>query len=320
EREVEARLAKVGKAAKLKGFRPGKIPPKVVRQYYGGRVREEVLSDVIRSRYSLAIAEHKLNPAVGPHIEPHDDGAGGHFAYRATFEVFPEIALQPLAGLTIEKPVVTIDDEEVATMIEKLRAQRAEWVPVERAARAEDRVTVDFVGKIDGEPFKGGEGKQVGIVVGAGQVLEEFDAALHGMTAGAVTTATVTFPAQYQAAELAGKQATFEITVHRVEERRLPEVDEAFAAAFGVTEGGLPALQREVRANMQRELDERLKAEIKSRAFDALIKANAVAVPRALVEQEIGTLQADMMRRMGIEDPAKAPPREQFVALAERRI
>lgn len=320
EREVEARLVKVGKTAKLKGFRPGKVPPKVVRQYYGGRVREEVLSDVVRSSYSRAIAEHKLNPAGGPRIEALNDGQPEHFAFRATFEVYPEIALAPLTGISIEKPVVAIEDADVATMIEKLRGQRAEWVAVERAARPEDRVIVDFRGTIDGEPFQGGEGKAVSIVVGAGQVLKEFDAALHGMTAGAQTTAEVEFPAQYQAAELAGKRAKFEISVQRVEEQQLPALDDALAAAFGVTEGGVPALEREVRANMERELGERLKTEIKTRAFDALIRANTVTVPRSLVEQEISNLQADAARQMGVQDPAQAPPRERFTALAERRV
>lgn len=320
EHEVEARLKKVGKTARLKGFRPGKVPAKVVKQYYGGRVREEVLSDVVRSSYSRAIAEHKLNPAGGPRIEALNDGPPEHFAFRATFEVYPEIALQPIGDLSIDKPTVRIEDSDVATMIEKLRGQRGEWVAVERAARQEDRVLVDFRGTIDGEPFKGGEGKDVAIVVGAGQVLKEFDAALHGMTAGATTTADVTFPAQYGTAELAGKQAKFEITVRRVEERKLPEVDEAFAAAFGVNEGGVPALEREVRANMERELAERLKAETKTRAFDALIRANTVPVPRALVEQEIANLQADAMRQMGVQDQAMAPPPERFAALAERRV
>ena len=320
EREVETRLAKVGKTAKLKGFRPGKVPPKVVRQYYGGQVREEVLSDVVRSSYSRAIAEHKLNPAGGPRIEALNDDAGGHFAYRATFEVYPEIVLQPLAGIAIQKPTVTIADGDVTAMIEKLRVQRGEWLAVERAARPEDRVTVDFHGTIDGEPFKGGEGNDVAIVLGSGQVLQEFDAALHGMTAGTATTADVTFPAQYPAAELAGKHAKFEISVRRVEERQLPALDEAFAAAFGVTAGGVPALESEVRTNMERELAERLKAETKTRAFDALIRANNVTVPRALVEQEIANLQADALRQMGVQDPAQAPPRERFAALAQRRV
>jgi trigger factor len=320
EREVEARLNKVGKTAKLKGFRPGKVPPKVVRQYYGGRVREEVLADVVRSSYSRAIAEHKLNPAGGPRIEALNDGASEHFAYRATFEVYPEIALQPLSGIALERPTVTIADADVEIMIDKLRAQRGEWQPVERAARPQDRAIVDFHGTIDEEPFKGGEGKDVAIVLGSGQVLKDFDAALHGMTAGTATTAEVTFPAQYPAAELAGRRAKFEIAVQRVEERQVPALDEAFAAAFGVTEGGVPALQKEVRTNMERELGERLKAETKTRAFDALIAANSVTVPRALVEQEIDSLQADALRQMGTEDASKAPPRERFAALAERRV
>jgi trigger factor len=320
EREIEARLAKVGKTAKLKGFRPGKVPANVVRQYYGGQVREEVLSELIRSSYSRAIAEQKLNPAGGPRIEALNEEGGGHFSYRATFEVYPEIEVRPLGELAIEKPSVEIGDADVDAMIDRLRAQRGEWHSVEREAADQDRATVDFRGTIDGEPFAGGEGKDITIVLGAGQVLPDFDAALHGLKAGASTIASVAFPADYQKEPLAGKSAAFEITVQRVEERRIPELDEAFAAAFGVSEGGIPALRSEVRTNMERELAERLKAETKTRAFDALLGHNAVTVPRALVEQEITSLQADALQQMGVQDPAKAPSRDRFVALAERRV
>ncbi|HJR68429.1 MAG TPA: trigger factor [Gammaproteobacteria bacterium] len=322
ERAIAARLEQVGKTAKLKGFRPGKVPQKVVRQYYGGQVREEVMSDVIRTTYSRAIAEKNLNPAGGPRIEPlaGADGAGEkHFTYRATFEVYPEIDLKPLEELSVEVPGVEIEEGDVDAMIEKLRAQRATWAEVQRPAAEGDRVIVDFAGTIAGEPFEGGQGKNISIVVGAGQVLEDFDRALQGSSAGGSTTATVVFPDNYSAQSLAGKTAEFAIDVARVEEQRLPELDDAFATAFGLA-GGAGALRGEVRNNMARELTERVRAETKAHAFDALIAANRLTVPRALVEQEITSLQADALRQMGSSDPKQAPPRERFEKTALRRV
>jgi len=321
EREIDARLVKVGRTAKLKGFRPGKVPQKVVRQYYGGQVREEVLNDVVRTTYSRAIADQNLNPAGGPRIEPlaAADAGGEHFSYQATFEVYPEITLQPLGNLSLEVPAVEIGEPDLDAMIERLRGQRVTWHAVERAAAERDRVVVDFVGKIDGELFQGGEGKDVTIVVGGGQVLAEFDQALRGVAAGGKTTAAVNFPADYQAENLAGKQAAFDISVQRVEEQHLPELDDAFASSFGLT-GGAALLRSEVRKNMERELAERIRAETKTRTFDALIKTNEVAVPRALVDQEISTLQADALRQMGSNDPKQAPARERFETLARRRV
>ena len=322
ERAIAARLAQVGKTAKLKGFRPGKVPQKVVRQYYGGQVRDEVMTDVIRTTYSRAIAEQKLNPAGGPRIEPLggvDAGSSEHFIYRATFEVYPEISLQPLDGLAIEVPNVAIEDGDVDAMIEKLRDQRATWVAVERKAAEGDRVVVDFAGTVDGEPFEGGQGKNVSIVVGSGQVLQDFDRALRGVAAGESTTATVLFPQDYPTKSLAGKTAVFAITVLRVEERQLPQLDDEFATSFGLT-GGAGSLRGEVRNNMERELKERLRADTKTRVFDALIRANQVVVPRALVDQEISTLQADALRQMGSTDATQAPPRERFEAIAQRRV
>jgi len=322
EREVEARLQKVGRTARLKGFRPGKIPPKVVKKHYGEQVRREVLSDVIRSSYNQAIQQTQLNPAGGPQIEPLSGVASADedFTYRATFEVFPEVALGDLSTLEISRPKVEITESDVDNMIEKLREQRAEWRAVERKAEKGDRVVIDFIGRIDGEPFEGGEAKEVTIVVGAGQVIADFDAALEGLTAGETKTAQVKFPEEYSRENLRGKDAEFEITAHRVEEKVLPEVDDEFAKAFGVEEGGIEKLREEVRANMQRELDERLKTETKTRAFDALLAAHDVTTPRALVADEIRTLQADAMRRLGIEDPAQAPPPERFEAAAQRRV
>jgi len=277
---------------------------------------------VIRASYSRAIAEHKLNPAGGPRIEPVDQTAGDadHFAYRAVFEVYPEIALASLDSLAVEVPKVDIQESDVDAMLEKLREQRATWETVERPSQAKDRVVIDFEGTLDGKPFAGGQGKDVAIVVGGNQVLEDFDNALVGVSAGDTKTASVKFPDNYPTAELAGKQAEFSIKVHRVEERRYPPLDDAFAEVFGVAEGGLAGLRTEVRKNMERELAERRNTDVKTRVFNALIQANQVTVPRALVEQEIASLQQEAMRQMGIKDPTQAPGPERFAGLAERRV
>ena len=224
-----------------------------------------------------------------------------------------------LGELSVDVPTVEIEESDLDAMIERLRAQRVTWHVVERPAAERDRAVVDFTGTIDGEPFQGGEGKDVSIVVGGGQVLAEFDQALRGVAPGGMTTATVNFPADYAAANLAGKTAAFAITVKRVEEQQLPDLDDAFATSFGLS-GGAALLRSEVRKNMERELAERIRAQTKTRAFDALIGANEVATPRALVDQEIDSLQADALRQMGSEDPKQAPARERFESLARRRV
>ena len=319
EQQVSARLAKVGRTAKLKGFRPGKVPAKVVRQRYGAEVRQEVLSEVIRSSYSQAITEHSLRPAGGPAIEmlPEEEA---HFGYRAVFEVYPEVALADLNKLSIVVPDVAIADSDVEEMIEKLRTQRATWEQAERKAKHGDRIVVDFVGRIDGEPFDGGEGQEIPIVLGEGQVIEEMDKALTGLAAGESKSAKVKFPKDYPAENLAGQKAVFDISVHHVEQRVLPEVDEEFMTAFGVTEGGIDALRKEVRSNMDRELSERIRAETRTHTLDELLNAHTIDVPSALVQDEIRNLQGAAMQRMGITDPQQAPDPAQFEEIAQRRV
>ena len=321
EQQVDSRLQQVGRTARLKGFRPGKIPAKVVRQRYGGQVRREVMSDVIRASYTKALAQEQLNPAGGPSIEPLSVGEDeSHFSYRATFEVYPEIALKPISTLSIDTPKVTVEDADVAVMLEELRDQQAEWCTVERKAAADDRVVVDFSGTLGGQPFEGGQGTEVPIVMGAGQVVRDFEKALRGLSAGQSTSAKVKFPKDYPSAELAGKKAVFDIAVLRVEEKKLPEVDEAFLKKLGIEDGGLDALQLQLRQNMERELKQRLRAETRNRALDALLRANRIEVPKALVEERIGALQAEAMRRLGVEDPEKAPPRAEFTDSATHRV
>src|SRR5690606_37676805 len=216
---------------------------------------------------------------------PAEGANDGRFAYRAVFEVYPEVALGELEKLEIEIPKVEIEPADVDAMIEKLRLQRAEWRAVERKADANDRVVIDYDGTLDGEPFQGGSGRDVTLVVGAGQVIEDFDKGLRGVEAGEEKTIEVQFPQDYRAENLAGKKAEFAIKVQRVEERVLPEVDDEFCKAFGVTEGGVEALRTEVRSNMERELGERLRAAVKPRTFDALLKANDVPLPSTLIDQ-----------------------------------
>ena len=320
EQEVATRLKKVGRTARLKGFRPGKVPPKIVRQRYGGQIRNEVVSDVIRSSYARAVQQEQLNPAGGPQIEPISAASDDHFSYRATFEVFPEIELKPAESLAVEVPRVEVLDSDVDEMLETVREQRAEWIAVDRKSAAGDRVVVDFNGTIDNEPFEGGEGREVAVVVGAGQVVEGFDKALRKVEAGQSKTARVKFPKDYPIADLAGKRAAFEISVHRVEEKQIPQVDEEFLDAMGIEEGGVDTLKAELRSNMERELNERLRAASRAAAFEALLRLNKIDVPSVMVQEETAGMQAEAMRRMGVDDVEKAPPASSFEVSARRRV
>lgn len=319
DREVDLRLRQMGKTARMKGFRPGKVPPKVVRKRYGNQVRQEVVSDVIRSSFSHAVTQQQLNPAGGPSIEPLP-ADGSNFAYRATFEVYPEIEIADVGTLLIETPDVSVEDNDVDAMIERLRRQRGAWEEVERPAADGDQIVIDFVGKVGKEPFEGGEGKDFTVLLGANQVIADFEKALLGLSAGDEKSAKVKFPKDYGVESLAGKRATFEITVHRVEELKLPEVDDEFMEAFGVTEGGVEAFRADVRKNMQRELDQRLREVSKNNVLEALHEANRIELPQAPVQQEAQSLQAEAMRRMHIDDPAKAPALDNFLEMAEKRV
>ncbi len=320
EQEVRLRLTRVGRTAKLKGFRPGKIPTGIVQQRYGDQVRQEVISDVIRSSYSHALAQEKLHPAGGPSIEPMSGEGDEQFAFTATFEVYPEITLKSTDSLRIEKPQVEITAADTDDMLDRLRDQRADWRSVERKAEPGDRVIADFVGRIGNEPFAAGEGKEVPIVVGEGQVVGDFDKALRGMAADQSKSAKVKFPKDYPVDTLAGKKAVFDITVHRVEEKVLPDIDEEFLQAFGIAEGGVEALRDRLRENLERELAERLRVETKRRALDSLLAANQIDLPKTLIDKEISSLQAGTMQKLNIEDPEQAPPRENFTDPARRRV
>lgn len=319
EQQVDSRLKSVGRTAKIKGFRPGKVPAKVVRQRYGKQVREEVLNEVLQQSYSAAVTQEKLNPASGPTIETEADN-GKTFAFTATFEIMPEVELKDLEKIKIEKPEVTISDEDVDAMLMNLRKQKATWEEVDRHSADGDRVVIDFVGKLKGEAFPGGEGKNYPVVLGAGQMLPDFEKGLLGVKAGDETTFKVKFPKQYHADELAGKKVDFTINVHRVEAEILPELNDEFAEAFNVVEGGLERFTKDVRENMDREAEQKIKGDLREQVMNALLESHPLDIPQALKHQEMQSLQREAMRRMGVEDAEQAPPLDDFAAAAEKRV
>ncbi|MEN9704714.1 MAG: hypothetical protein RLZZ393_593 [Pseudomonadota bacterium] len=319
--EVESRLREYARTASLKGFRPGKVPFNVIQKQFGGQARSDVVSDLIREGYSEAVTKENLRPAGNPRIEPLDLGAEGQdLKFAALFEVMPEVALKPVEDIAIERTVAEITEADVDAMIESMRKQRTEYREVTRASQSGDRVTVDFLGRVDGVAFAGGEGKDTPFVLGSGRAIADFETALTGMAPGDKKTAPVKFPEQYGAAELAGKQAEFDLAVTKVEEPVLPPVDDDFAASFGLPEGGVAKLREEVRNSMEREVGEAVRGKLRAQVFDALIEANPVDLPRALVDEQVQELQIDMMQRAGMRDAKQAPPREPFVEPARRRV
>ena len=322
EQEVDTRLTSVGRSAKLKGFRPGKVPRKVIRQRYGLQVRQEVLQDLMQSSYSSAIEQEQLRPAAMPSIEPGNAAEGEDFSFTATFEVYPEVAVEGIDKLKVEQPSTAVTDADVDDMIETLRKQRADWSPVARKAADGDRVTVDFDGTYKDEPFEGGHGEDVEIVLGEGRMLEDFEKNIKGLSAGSDKSFKLKFPKDYPAGDLAGKKVTFAVTVKEVAEQQLPQMDEEFVKAFGVDSGKIEDLRVDVRKNMEREAESRNRADTKRQVMEQLMDANPIEVPSALADQEAGSLRNDTLRNMGIQDPndPNAPPVAEFRDAAERRV
>ena len=320
ERTIDEELTKLSRTARLNGFRPGKAPMRVVRQKFGSRVRQQVVDDLLRSSFQYAAREQNLVPVGDPRIEGLSSAKGKGLRYAAIFEVLPQIELKAVEGLEVERQTAEITPADIDAMVESLRKQRPNWVEVARAARQGDRVTVDFSGTIDGGAFAGGKGEKVQILIGANRVLPEFEHGVTGALAGDTKNVIVTFRADYHYKEVAGKTAEYSIRVSKVEEATLPELDEGFVKSFGIEEGGLEALRRDVAENMQRELDTVVRGRMKTQILARLIDANPVELPRTLVESQIRQLQIDTARRIGARDVSQIPPREQFEETARRRV
>jgi trigger factor len=322
EQAFSARLKAFGRTARLKGFRPGKAPLTVVERQFGAQIREEVVSDLVRQSLNTALNEQRLSPVAGPRIEPLSLGAGQDLAFAAVFEVYPTIEIQGLDGLEVHRPSAEVGAAEVDAMIETLRKQRPVYGPASRPAAEGDRLTIDFEGRLEGLPFEGGKGEGVAIVLGAGRMLKDFESGLVGATTGETRSFPVAFPADYGKAELAGKTAEFSATVTLHEQGDLPALDDAFCLLFGVAEGGVEQLRKEVEENMRRELADNVKGRVKTELLDKLWAANPIEVPKAAVDEQVRALQLDWLRRIGArpEDLKQAPPREPFEQGAKRRV
>jgi trigger factor len=301
DRQVGERLKRLARTIRMAGFRPGRVPLKLVEQTYGPQVRSEVIGDAVQKSFTDAVRDQNLRVAGYPKIERNDGAPDGELQFSATFEVYPEIAPGELAGIAIERPTLAVGDAEVDKTIEVLRKQRIKYEPADRPATSGDRVTVDFVGTVDGAEFPGGKGADFAFVLGEGRMLPDFEAGVSDSSAGDSGTVPVTFPADYQAKDLAGKTASFEITLKKVEAPKLPEVDAEFARALGVADGDLAKMRAEVKANVEREVKKRLGAELKGKVMQALLETTKPALPKSLVDMEIerlvGGARADLQSR-----------------------
>jgi trigger factor len=319
-KEIAARLQTISRTARLNGFRPGKAPLKVIRQQFGSQVHREVIGELLQSSYAEAVTQNQLAPAGSPRIEPQSMDEGQDLKYVATFEVFPDVVLQPIESLQVDRVTAEVTESDIDAMIERLRKQQMKHAVVSRPAAAGDKVTIDFEGAIDGVPFAGGKGENIAIVLGEGRMLPDLENGLVGAVAGEKRSVTVNFPADYRAGELAGKSAIFATEIKTVEEPVLPELDEEFCKSFGVTEGGLPKLREDVGANMRRELEQALRNRNKAAVMEKLYAANPTDVPNVMIEGQIRDMQVEAMRRAGAKDASQAPPRDPFVEPARRRV
>ncbi|WP_294989016.1 trigger factor [Sulfuritalea sp.] len=323
EKDVDQRLKQMSRTVKMAGFRPGKVPMKMVAQQYGSQARSDAIGAAVEKAYGEKVREQNLRVAGYPRIEPKSDPVPGQLGFTAVFEVYPEITLGDLAGQEISKPTLAVTDTEVDKTLEVLRKQRTTYVETDLVSAKNDRLVIDFVGRKNGEEFAGGKATDYSVMVGGGMMLPDFEAQMEGVKAGETKTFDVSFPADYQAAELAGSTVQFEMTVKKVEAARLPELDADFARQLGVADGDLVKMRAEVRANLEREVKKRLQAKVKEQVMDALLKVNPIEVPKALVamesEQMAETARRDMESRgMGMKNiPVEA---SWFTDQAARRV
>jgi trigger factor len=284
EKDVDQRLKQMSRTVKMAGFRPGKVPMKMVAQQYGSQARSEAIGAAVEKTYGEKVREQNLRVAGYPRIEPKADAVEGQLGFTAIFEVYPEISLGDVSGEAIEKPTLTVTEAEVDKTLDVLRKQRTTYSETERASETGDRLVIDFIGRKNGEEFQGGKASDYTVMVGGGMMLPDFETQLVGVKAGDHKNFDVAFPADYQAAELAGNTVQFEMTVKKVEAPQLPEIDGEFARQLGVADGDTTKMRAEVRANLEREVKKRLLAKVKEQVMDALLKVNPIEVPKALID------------------------------------
>lgn len=320
------RLKEVAKNVRLHGFRPGKIPFKVVEERFGGVVMKDVASELMRASFEQAVADNQIKVAGSPQVTPGPIKKNQDLSFEVAFEAYPEIQLANYNQARIEKFVAEVTEADIDTMMDKLRRQHAHWHTVSRSAQRHDQVKIDFDGFIEGKPFPGGSGKAFTLELGSKQMIAGFEEGLIGAAAGADVSIDVTFPKEYPAAHLAGQNAVFKIKVHEVQEAHLPELNDEFAAQTGV-KGGVEELRKKLRADMETELKNRLATRLKDQVLDRLIELNKVEVPQSMVEDEIKQLQEVTRQQISSQpgwkgkDPAKIQlPRDPFVVQARKRV
>ncbi|MBN9372035.1 trigger factor [Hydrogenophaga sp. YM1] len=326
QNEVAARLKRIARDVKMDGFRPGKVPMNVVAQRYGYSVHYEVMNDKVGEAFASAANEAQLRVAGQPRITEKEGAPEGQLAFDAVFEVYPEVKIGDLAGAKVEKLAAEVDDAAIDRTLDILRKQRRTFAQraQDQAAQDSDRVTIDFEGKIDGEPFEGGKAEAFQFIVGDGQMLKEFEDAVRGMKNGESKTFPLAFPEDYHGKDVAGKTADFLVTVKKIEQANLPAVDEALAKSLGVADGSVEGLRADIRKNLEREVKFRLQARNKAAVMDALVAVAELDLPKSVVQAELDRLvegaRADLKQR-GIKDADKAPiPDELFRPQAERRV
>lgn len=321
--EVKSRLRDLAKRQRIDGFRPGKAPVSLIQKRYGQAVLQEVASEQMQRHFYEAIIENKLTPAGAPTFAPGALASGKDLEFAATFEVYPEIEVKNLDKIEVNKPVVDISDADLDKMLETLRKQHAKWETKDGAAAEGDRVIIDFVGSIDGEEFEGGKANDFTLELGQGRMIPGFEDGIVGKKAGEQVTVDVNFPEDYHAENLKGKAASFNVTVKAVEQQVLPELNDEFAALFGLETASVDALKTEVRKNMERELNQNIKAKVKDQVIKGLLANNDVDVPQSLVKGEIDVLRKQAMQRFGNNvDPKQLPelPASLFEEQARDRV
>ena len=320
---VEKKLKDLSKTVRIDGFRPGKVPLKVVQQKYGVPVRQEVIGDVIEKSYQEALMQEQVRPAGMPSIDSVSSEEKEDISYTATFEVYPEVEDLQLESIEVEKPMVEITDQDFEAMMEKLREQRKGWKETKAAAKKGFQVMVDFEGRIDGELFEGGAGKDMPVEIGAGQMLPEFESGLEGIKVDEERLVEVNFPEEYHGEDVAGKKAEFTLKATKISKPELPEIDAEFAKAFGIQDGDLDKMRTDIRANMEKEKNDRLKSHLKNAVMMELLANNSIIAPTAMVTEEIKSLRAQAAERMK-QDPASMDeasfPNQLFAEEATKRV
>ena len=323
ESQITTRLRQIARTAKMSGFRPGKVPFNIVANQYGFQVRQEVMSDSVQKSFASAVRDQQLQVAGYPRFAPINTGeSADKFEFSATFEVYPDVKVGSLEGKRLERLVANVADTDVDNTLETLRKQRAAYDKTDRAAEKSDFLVIDFVGTLDGIPFKGGDAQNFGVVLGEGRMLPDFEAALIGMKSGDVKTFDLTFPADYQP-ELAGKTVQFVVTAKVVNAPKLPAVDAEFAKSLGVADGDVGKMREEIKANLERELKKRIQAKTKEQVMDALLSVSELDLPRSLVDIEISRLQEQAVKDLesrGMTAKDMQLPAELFVERAEKRV